>query len=228
MNFDDDDVPVKIADYRRMQAAIPGVDGFYRLLGAIGGVCFPAGGRVLVVGAGGGRELETLGSDPKGFSFLAVDPSSQMLAVARTFAEAAGCLDRTTFLQGEVFDVPGSAGPFDAATSLLVMHFLADDGAKLAYLKAIREHLKPGALYVHADTSFDDAATFERLEPVFLRHAELAGLSPDDMAVWPSIIADAPIIGEARTLDLFRQAGFVQPTPYFRGLWYRGWLCIAA
>ena len=219
--------PFDIAQYREMQRSIPGVEGLYRLLGAVGEAFFPLAGRILLVGAGGGRELEALGGQGKAFSFLAVDPSTKMLAAAKACAAAVGCLERTDFVEGEVFDVP-EAPVFDGATSLLVMHFLPDDGAKLRYLQAIRRRLAPGASYLHADVCFDGRAQFDRYKPLFLRHAELAGLSRDQAALGPDIIAEQPIIGETRSLDLFREAGFGEVLPCFRGLWYAAWLARAA
>ena len=41
------------------------------------------------------------------------------------------------------------------------------------------------------------------------------------------IIDDLPIIGETRSLELFREAGFGDALPCFRGLWYAAWLCKA-
>ncbi len=44
---------------------------------------------------------------------------------------------------------------FDAATALLEMHFLPDDGEKLDFLKAIHNRLKRGAKLILADGCFD-------------------------------------------------------------------------
>ncbi len=219
--------PFDIARYREMQRSIPGVEGLYRLLGAIGEAHFPQSARLLLVGAGGGRELETLGVSAKAFSFVAVDPSTRMLAPAKACATAAGCLERTDFIEGEVFDVPETPA-FDGATSLLVMHFLPDDGSKLRYLQAIRKRLTPGSCYFHADVCFDGRAQFDRFASLFLRHAELAGLSEEQAALGPDIIAEQPIIGETRSLALLREAGFADALPCFRGLWYAAWLAVAA
>ena len=51
-------------------------------------------------------------------------------------------------------------GPFDAATSLLVAHFIEDEPAKRGYFRSIAEQLAPGAPLVWADLyhpSDDDA-----------------------------------------------------------------------
>lgn len=222
MDFDNAP-PFDLDEYRRMQLAIPGVDGFYRLLGAVAESAVAPEGEVLIVGAGGGRELEALG--PAGFRFTALDPSAQMLEAARPYA--AGFPERAAFVHGTVDDLPPEAR-YDAATALLVMHFLPDDGAKAAFLSAIRARLKPGALYVHADVCFEDAGAFAAMTPAFLAHARLAGLPEDKAAVGPEVIATMPVIGEARARELFAEAGFEGATRFYQGLWYRGWHMRAA
>ena len=102
--------PFDIAEYREMQRSIPGVEGLYRLLGAIGEACFPLSGRILPIGAGSGRELEALGGNGKAFSVLAVDSSTKMLAAAKACAATAGCLERTASLEGGGLRRLGGAG----------------------------------------------------------------------------------------------------------------------
>ena len=131
MNVDyDQEPPFPVAEYRAMQRAIPGVEALYLLVRAALDSLLQEQARVLLVGAGGGREIETLAPSPKGYSFIAVDPAVAMLDQARACAAACAAQDRTMFIPGLVYDVPEQ--PLcDAATSLLVMHLLADDGRRL-------------------------------------------------------------------------------------------------
>jgi tRNA (cmo5U34)-methyltransferase len=221
MNYDGP-LPFAVSQYREVQRLIPGVEGLYRAVRAILEVEGPVGGLVLAVGAGGGRELETLGPSAKGFSFVAVDPSAAMLDLARERAAALRLADRTRFVHGEIDAAPLEPG-CDAATSLLVMHFLPDDGAKLAYLRAVRARLKPDAPFVLADASVEDRSAFERMRPVFLAHAELVGLPPEAALGGAGALANMPLIDEARTRALLHEAGFSAMTPFFRALWYAGW-----
>jgi SAM-dependent methyltransferase len=89
---------------------------------------------VLVVGAGGGAEIEWLPSN-LGWRMTGVDPSRDMLAVAQTRAEQLGVTDRVSLIQGTIHDVPAAAR-FDAATCLFVLHFLGD-ADKLELLREI-------------------------------------------------------------------------------------------
>jgi len=226
MNYDEQ-APFPVPAYREMQKAIPGVEGLYRVVAAVLGTQVTAGGTVLVVGAGGGREIELLA--PSGLRVVGVDPSAQMLAAAGAQAELLGSAARVRLIQGYVSDLPDTLHA-DGATSLLVMHFLPDvpgSEGKAGYLQAIRQRLRPGAPLLHADVSFADAAAFDRLAPVFLRHAELAGLSPEQAALGPRVIRDLPIVSEARTAALLEAAGFASPTLVFQALWYRLWWATA-
>lgn len=219
-----------VARYRELQKALPGVEALYRLAQAVIETAAPNGGAVLVVGAGGGREIEALAASDAAFRIHGVDPSAEMLAIARSYADASPNAGAVTLQQGLVADVAPPEAGFDAATSLLVMHFLADDatpGGKAAYLADIRARLRPGAVLLLADVCFDDRDAFEALRPWFARHARLAGLSAEDAGVAPPLIAEMPIIDAARTRALLLGGGFSEPTPLFQALWYRAWVAVA-
>jgi len=224
MNYDDDP-PFAVGRYREMQKAFPGADALYRLARAQIETALPQGGSVLIVGAGGGREIEALAASRCGFALTGVDPSADMIALARLHADAAGT-GAAALIQGRAADVAPPPGGFDAATGFLVMHFLTDDDGpdgKAAHLRAIRARLRPGARYLHADIAFDGPDEQAATTPVFLRHAALAGLSDEDAAIGPKAIADMPIVSLTRTEALFAAAGFGRPRLFFQALWYRAW-----
>lgn len=222
-----------VTAYRDVQRAVPGIQAMYGLLRAIMEAELADGGRLLLVGAGGGRELEALGPSPRLFTFTAVDPSPAMLALARTFAEAADCAGRTRFLLGETTDV-ASDDLHDGATALLVMHFLPDDGRKLAFLRDIHARLRPGAPYLHADVCFDSPASLQQYLPWFISHARQQAAQGFQAAMQaviengPQAISGMPIVGESRMVELFKAAGFEGVQPVFRGLWYAMWAMRAA
>jgi len=98
---------------------------------------------LLVVGAGGGAEIESfLPSNPE-WRLTGVDPSAEMLALARAKADDLGVLNRATLVRGTVDELPNERR-FDAAVCLFVLHFLPDEG-KLATLRGIRHRLRPRA-----------------------------------------------------------------------------------
>jgi len=105
----------------------------------------PDHARVLVVGAGGGVELKVFAQMHPSWHFVGVDPSRPMLELADTTLGPLAA--RVLFHHGYVETAP--AGPFDAATCLLTMHFV-DVEDRLRTLKEIRRRLVPGAPFVMA------------------------------------------------------------------------------
>ena len=89
----------------------------------------PHDGRVLVVGAGGGLELKRFAEAHAGWSFVGVDPAREMLKLAR--ATLGPLVSRTELHEGYV--ETASAGPFDGATCLLTLHFVAPAHEHFAY-----------------------------------------------------------------------------------------------
>lgn len=188
----------------------------------IGGV-----GEVLVLGAGGGLELEAFASARPGWRFLAVDPSAEMLNAARARAAACNALDRVRWVEGLIFDAP--VAPCDAATCLLTLHFVPDDGGKLATLRAIHERLKPGAPFVLVDLCMDKAALdYQRHVDRYQRFALDSGADADDVA--ETVIRVKTIINTvpaARDEELLAEAGFGDAGLFYAGLSWRGWVAAA-
>jgi tRNA (cmo5U34)-methyltransferase len=131
--------------------------------------------------------------------------------------------DRVTLHQGVVQDLPQF--PFNAATSLLVMHFLPDDGTKLDYLKAIAARLQPGSLFVLVDAHRDkQSEVFKRLMDGWQKRAQMVGMEAQRLSeladgVWQNI----QCISEERTLELLAQAGFTRITRFYTGFIFAGW-----
>ncbi|MFO6464218.1 class I SAM-dependent methyltransferase [Jannaschia sp. KMU-145] len=210
----------RLAMYRELQRAVPGLETIYRL-----GAALVAGGpspapRVLVVGAGGGREIETIRTAVPDAAMTAVDPSPDNLALARRIA---GDVDKIQFVEGRVEELETDAS-FDVATSFLVMHHLPDDGAKLAYLAAIRDRLAAGGSLLHADICVEDATAFETLVPLCEAHARHIGARAEAVQLELRTVPTLPVVSPDRMGSLFVQAGLTPPQEVFRSLWYRCWI----
>lgn len=210
------------AMYREMQRTVPGLDGIYRLFHALIAGCDDKTSGVLIVGAGGGRELEELAKGRFEGQITALDPSACNLGLARDVASDHGSSLDVRFLVGTVDDIP-QGERFKTVTSLLVMHHLRDDGAKLAYLKGLRDRLAPGGRLIHADVCFDEIDDFDRLVPIYLAHADTFGVSADAARLELDAIPKLPVISGRRTCALFAKAGLTEPFEIFRSLWYRCW-----
>jgi tRNA (cmo5U34)-methyltransferase len=180
---------------------------------------------VLVMAAGGGAELKAIGAARASWRLTGVDPSPAMLDLARsklTPAEA----ERTTLVQGYVADAP--KGPFDAATSCLVMAFLPDDGAKLDYIQQIRRRLRPGG-----------PALFVEMAPPptpqgWARFLQLYDLYARRMGADESLIARATAAQQhlhhapaERQAALLEEAGFKNVETFFKALFIQGWIARA-
>ena len=137
MSFDD---PQAVAsDAQGPARLVPGFEALQRMAALLLEESVPVDGRVLVVGAGGGLELKVFADRQPGWRFAGVDPSREMLSLARsTLGVQAGRVD---FHEGYVDTAP--AGPYDAATCLLTLHFV-EPGERLATLGQIRRRLRPG------------------------------------------------------------------------------------
>jgi tRNA (cmo5U34)-methyltransferase len=108
----------------------------------------PDSARVLVLGAGGGQELKEFAQAHAGWSFDGVDPSAEMLHLAQ---QTMGSLaSRARLHQGYIDAAP--KGPFDAASCLLTMHFMALEERRRATAE-VRRRLKSGAPFVVAHFS---------------------------------------------------------------------------
>ena len=177
--------------------------------------------RILVVGGGTGDELLALASVHPGWRFTVVEPAASMLAVCR--AKAAQ-LEQVTFHNGYLDTLPPTA-PFDAATSILVSHFITDRSARVAYFRAIRERLAPGAPLATLDLCGED---FEALLPVWLELLRQAGIPDEGLKRQREAFGDKVAVTDTSgLLAIAREAGFTSPTPFFQALLMRGWFARA-
>ena len=207
-------------------AFTPGHAGLMQMIGVLLGETMPTDGTVLVIGAGGGLETRYLASVEPRWRFVGVDPAAAMLDLARaTAGEAAG--DRLTLITGTVADVPERR--FDAATCILVLGLVPDDGSKLALLRQTRRRLNPGAPFVLVDQCLDRHAhdfdqrldRYGRLCPTIGRRrrdrrqceGRRGGVEKHGIGIAQRAIAD--------------DAGFGRTELFYLGMAWRGWLSYA-
>jgi tRNA (cmo5U34)-methyltransferase len=180
----------------------------------------PRDAAVLVVGVGGGIEVRHFAEAHAGWRFTGVDPSAQMLAVARSMLAEQAL--RCDLIEGTV--EAASLGPFDAASCLLTLHMIPD-GTKLATLRAIRARLRPGAPFVIVDHCLDKAdPQFERRLDRYARFALDSGAPPEDVRrACEGIRQSVPMISRAREEALLEQSGFRDAEIFYAGLLWTGW-----
>ena len=129
------------------------------------------GQHVLDVGCGTGEITmrAKARSGPTG-SVVGIDPSPEMIAVARQKAVRAG-LD-VAYRVAAIEELPFAAATFDVVLSSLMMHHLPED-LKPRGLAEIRRVLKPGGRLVVVDFK-QPSSRLGRLAPVWLLHRSAA------------------------------------------------------
>ncbi len=185
----------------------------------------PADAEVLVLGAGGGLETKAFAEARPRWTFDAVDPSEQMLNLARhTLGPHAS---RVRMHCGYIDAAP--PGPFAAATSLLTLHFLSPDERRRT-AEQVRRRLAPGAPFVVAHLSFPQRDDTER-ELWINRHVArllASGIDPGDVAKAHTAIATGvPVLTPEQDRAVLEESGFSDITEFFSAFTFRGWVCYA-
>jgi tRNA (cmo5U34)-methyltransferase len=211
---------------RRMRDAIPGYEALHQLACMVVAENTGGHGRVLVAGAGTGAECVALGQACPALHVVGIDPAKDMLTLAEHKVAEHDLTERVRLYPCEVKALP-TFEPFDAATLLLVLHFIPDDGAKLALLTDLAKHLKPGSSLVLADLfgpGWGDE--WQAQLRIFWRHLQkAAGIAPADIDKgFAHVDRDIHPVTEDRLTELLAEAGFGPPLPFFRALCFGGWV----
>lgn len=182
--------------------------------------------RILVVGAGGGEEILRLGEENPSWSFVGVDTYEPMVELARRRLAGTPVAERSVVHSTPIAEL-ADAG-FDAATCILTAHFVADDGAKLAFLEAIRARLKPGAPLAIVDgVGVAGEPQTELLRRIWKRHAVRNGVAAHEAEKNAENFSRVAVVSVERQEELLAVAGFNDVVPIFRGLAIKGWLAFA-
>lgn len=205
---------------------VPGYAVFQNLIALLLDAELKDDASILVMAAGGGAELMAIAPKRASWRLTGVDPSPDMLALAEGKLRSAGYGDRVALVTGYVADAP--EGPFDAATSCLVMPFIADDGGKLDYLRQLRRRLRPGApLFMVEGFAARDPAGWERYIKSYTMHALAHGVDGALMERAVGAQASLHYVSVERHKALFAEAGFVGVEQFFQALHIHGWIARA-
>lgn len=212
--FNDPNFVASYAETARKK--VPGYADLHRMTAILLSERASAAAEILVVGAGGGLELKALAEAEPGWRFTGVDPSAEMLDLAR---QTLGPLEsRADLRQGTIDAAP--AGPFDGATCLLTLHFLQRD-ERLRTLREIHRRLRPGAALVVAHHSVAEGAG----PRLWLARSLAFGGSDRDTAA--TMAERLPVLTAADDEALLRDAGFSAVTLFYAGFSLRGWVALA-
>lgn len=180
----------------------------------------------MVAGAGTGKEIIDYSQNNSQWSFTGFDPAEPMLSIAGKKVAAASLENKISLVRGTIDDVIEK--DFDAATSILVMHFLPDDGTKLNFLKGISERLKPGAFMVLVDLEgeihSDEYNTFNAA----WKNQQLLVRSEDDRVRKEFGIREEEVhfIPKERIEYLLEEVGFYKIQKFFKAYLFGGYVVL--
>lgn len=207
-------------------AFAPGHAGMLQMIGVLLAETMPEDGQLLVVGAGGGLETRYLAGVEPSWRFFGVDPAAPMIALAHAVAgPIAG--DRLTLVEGTVEDAP--AGPFDAATCILVLGLIADDGAKRTLLEEVRRRLVPNGPFILVDQCIDRSAhDFQLRLDRYAHYARRSNIDAETVTkARAGVGALKSMVPDWRNEQLLREAGFHDAEVFYVGMAWRGWVAYA-
>jgi len=171
--------------------------------------------QVLVVGIGTGEETVALANDLPDATFVGVDVSADMLALAREKIAVAGLDGRVDLILGDACQAPD--GPYDVACDLLVSHFIAAGICRATHFKEIARRLRPGGLLV------ESALVAGPYEPLW-RAALGLGFDAEKVEdIVQGFHEDVHAIEAEQHLADMAGAGFSDPVEVFRSLFVRMW-----
>lgn len=222
----DTNPPVAVDEYEQMASlALPGYEVMYTFVLACLRSYLPETANLLVVGAGGGVELVRLGQGNPQWQLLGVDPSAKMLAIAEQKIAQHQLSQRIKLIQGYVQDLPTDT-VYDAATSILVMHFIPDEDSKLAFLKGIAQRLKTSAVFILIDGyGTKGSPELEKIIATVHSYWQETGFPVDKQKQFMENFNNGVYpLSEAKILELLHQAGFSNVIRFYTGLWIGGWM----
>ncbi len=183
--------------------------------------CVTDNASVLVHGCGGGLELEAFANHNPTWILVGVDPAKPMLDEAS--ARLSEHMDRVFLHHGFIDTAP--SGPFDAATSLLTLHFLPTE-ERVATIRKIAERLKPGAPFIAVHSSFPQDESARALwMSRYEAFAVASGVDPD-MAqnARQAVEAMTTIYEPEQDMNMMTEAGLERVSLFYTGFTWAGWV----
>lgn len=174
---------------------------------------------LLVVGCGTGNEIERFAKAAEQWQITGIDPSPEMIKQA---LEKLQGFENIKFVEGLVNELDSNK-KYNAATLLLVLHFLDDNGDKLSLLKDIADRLVSGATFVMLDITGNKDQIKQNLD--VLRFLLPVGLDEQQINNRLKRIENELFaVSEERLAELCTEAGFEPPLRFFQSSIYMGWL----
>ncbi|AOZ09093.1 SAM-dependent methyltransferase [Cupriavidus malaysiensis] len=218
----------RAAEYgEQSRIALAGYDACHELAACMLAARLGSGGAasILVAGAGGtGQEVLTAARLEPGWTFTAVDPSPEMLALTSAQVAQAGLSGRVRSVPGYVADLD-PLERFDAATLIGVLHHLPGEADKAALLAGIAARLPAGAPLILA-CNYRPYASQPLLLKAWGERWRMQGADAATVAAKLGRIQQGaePPASEQVVADLLGEAGFEAPLRFFSSLFWGAWI----
>jgi tRNA (cmo5U34)-methyltransferase len=184
----------------------------------------PTDARILCVGVGTGAELINLAQVFPLWQFTAVEPAIAMLNVCRQKVEESGITSRCTFHEGYLDSLP-TLKEFDAATCLVVSHFIMDKEDRRSFFNQIALRLRPQGYLISSDIAYDmSTSDYQSLLEVWLRMMKSAELPEDDIEKMRVAYGrDVAVLPPQEVASIIASAGFDPPVLFYQNLLIHAW-----
>ncbi len=181
----------------------------------------PSDARILCVGVGTGTELINLAKAFPKWHFTAVEPAAPMLDICRQRAEECGITSRCTFHEGYLDSLP-AADLFDAATCLVVSHFIMQREDRRNFFSQIAARLRPNGYLISSDLSFDPStATYQNFLELWLGLFQMPAEQIEKMR--PVFSQNVAVLPPIEVESIIAASGFDQPVLFFQTLLLHAW-----
>lgn len=139
-----------------------------------------------------------------------------------------GIESRVQLIQGTTADLPPSESKFDAASCILVLHFIEDVQQKLELLQTIKGKLKPGAPFVLV-TAYGDPDDTELQDRINVWKSFFfdVGYDSSKLDEMGKGIMNISFIPEHHIEQLLEESGFTNITRFYSTGLFAGWICHA-